>query len=137
MTKEQVMDILQTGAYSLVICNNGLHTFNGHGISDLYHIYMHRTELLNGAIVADKIIGKGAATLLALGNVCEIITDVISTPALSMLKDRGISVSCRTVVQNIVNRQKDGICPVEQLCMKCITPEECMPLIEHFMSDKN
>lgn len=136
MTAEQVMEILHSGGYSLVIWNNGIHTFTGRGVSDLYRIYNEQKGLLDGAVVADKIIGKGAAALMALGKVSEIITDTISSPALSLLKDSGIPVSFQTVVPDIINRRGDGLCPVETLCLECATPAECLPLIEGFMKEK-
>ena len=137
MTTQNLMDILHSGNYSLVVLNNGLHTYSGRGIADLYHLYMHHRELLHGASVADKIVGKGAAALMALGGVADVTTDVISTPALSLLEGCGIPVSYSKVVANIINRKGDGICPVEHLCSECNTPAECLPLIEQFMSDKN
>lgn len=137
MTANELLGTLHEGEYTLVIWKCGVHTFSGHGISDLYHIYRHREELLNGALVADKIIGKGAAALMALGNVKAVTTDIISSSALSLLKNCGITVSYRKIVPNIINRQKNGICPVEQLCINSETPSECLPLIEQFMSDKN
>lgn len=136
MKLERLMEILHTGGYSLVIRNNSIHTFTGRGVSDLYRIYNERKELLEGAEVADKIIGKGAAALMALGKVSEIITDTISAPALSLLKGCGIPVSFQTVVPNIINRRGDGLCPVETLCVECVTPAECLPLIERFMMEK-
>lgn len=137
MTANEAKDILQAGGYTLVIWNNGLHTFNGRGISDLYRIYKFEKELLHGAIVADKIIGKGAAALMALGDISEVITDVISFSALSLLEVCGISVSFQKAVPNIINRKGERICPVEQLCAECQTPKGCLPFIERFMSDKN
>lgn len=136
MNEESVMEILHSGGYSLVIWNNGIHTFTGRGVSDLYRIYTGEKELLDGAVVADKIIGKGAAALMALGKVSEIFTDTISAPALSLLKDCSIPVSFQTVVPNIINRRGDGLCPVETLCLECVTPAECLPLIEQFMKGK-
>lgn len=137
MTTDRLIDILHSGHYSLVISNDGLHTYTGRGVADLYHVYRHERELLQGASVADKIVGKGAAALMALGGVADVTTDVISAPALSLLEECGIKVSYTKVVANIINRKGDGICPVEHLCSECNTPAECLPLIEQFMSDKN
>lgn len=137
MTAERLMEILRSGGYSLVIQNDGLHTYTGRGVSDLYKIYSREKELLQGASVADKIVGKGAAALMALGGVSEVITDVISSSALSLLDTCGVSVRFQKEVPAIINRKGDGICPVEELCKDCRTPEECLPLIERFMSDKN
>lgn len=69
MNAKNLMDILHSGRYSLIINNKELHAYTGRGISDLYKIYNQDKELLHGASVADKIVGKGAAALMALGYV--------------------------------------------------------------------
>lgn len=136
MNENKLINILHEGGYSLVISNHGLHTYKGRGIADLYRILRDDKQLLNGASVADKIIGKGAAALMALGNVAKVFTDTISSSALTLLRNQGIAVTFQLEVPNIINRKGTGICPVEELCLGCRSPEECLPLLARFMSDK-
>lgn len=103
------------------------------GVKDLFNILKTNPEILNGAQIADKVIGKGASALLVLGKVIEVYADVISEPALKLLKEASIPVRYNKQVPNIINRLGTGICPVEHLCESCITPEECLPLIENFI----
>lgn len=132
-----LIDRLRDGRHSLVIGHGGvIHTFDGRGIADLYRLLHDGRSLLCGASVADKVVGKGAAALMALGGVSELFAEVISTSALSMLTECGIPVGFGREVPHVINRQGDGICPVERLCQACATPEECLPLIEKFMSSK-
>lgn len=73
-------------------------------------------QLLRGAFIADKVVGKGAAALMVLGGVEGLFADVVSRPALELLAGAGIAVEYTVVVPNIVNRAGTGTCPVEQLC---------------------
>lgn len=125
----------RAGNHSLVVASGGrLHTFDGRGVKDLLDLLTSGSELLRGAAVADKVIGKGAAALMAEGGVSEIYADIISTPALQLLKQTGIDVSFGKCVPNIINRTSTGICPVEALCAPCTTPAQCLPLIIDFVN---
>lgn len=104
------------------------------GVIDLLDALRSDPQLLRGAFVADKVVGKGAAALMILGGVSVLHADVISLPALRLLEDSGVEVSHDTCVPNIINRSGTGVCPVETLCRDCLTAAECLPLIEDFVN---
>ncbi|MCM1140087.1 MAG: DUF1893 domain-containing protein [Muribaculum sp.] len=131
---DRLVDILHSGNHSLVVDNGEIHTFDGRGVRDLYHIYTTAPQILKGASLADKVVGKGAAALMALGGVKQIHADVISRPALTMLESDGITVTYSILVDNIINRKGTGMCPVETLCFDCTTAEECYPKITQFLT---
>ena len=82
---EQAALILHAKRCSCVIVQNGnVRLCHEHGIKDLYQILKEEPEVLLGATVADKVIGKGAAALMILGGVKEVYADVISRPALKL-----------------------------------------------------
>lgn len=131
---DDLIRLLQTGHHSLVIDNEGeVRTFDGRGISDLYHLLMEDSRFLQSAFVADKVVGKGAAALMALGGVQEVYAGVVSTPALNLLRENGLTVRFGQEVPNIINRAGNGICPVEQLCRECATAAECLLQIKEFV----
>lgn len=133
---EELKSILETGGHSLVVGGSaGIRTFDGRGISDLWRLYNEEPEALKDACIADKVIGKGAAALMALGGVKKVWTNVISRPALELLTDAGIETGYRTLTDNIINRAGTGICPVETLCTPCATPEECLAPIASFIEN--
>lgn len=132
---EQLIEILHRGGYSLVVDNGEINTFGGRGVSDLYRILTSDSQMLNGATIVDKVVGKGATALMVLGKIRQVHADVISRPALSMLEAYGIRVTYTELVDNIINRKGNGICPVETLCLECVTAEECLPRIESFLSN--
>ena len=137
MMMDELIEILHKGNHSLVVANGGVATFNGRGVSDLFNLLGSKPGLLCGADVADKVVGKGAAALMILGKVRAVHADVISEPALELLKESDVNVSYDRMVPNIINRKGNGICPVETLCIPCTTAEECLPLIANFLTTKN
>lgn len=79
---------------------------------------------LSGAFAADKIVGKAAALLFILGKVTSIYAGVVSRPALDVFSAHGVSAQYGRVVSNIINRDKTGICPMEQAVLDIFDPEE-------------
>lgn len=127
---------LENGRHSLAIENNGTtYVFDGKGVADLFRIYMETPHILSGASVADKVVGKGAAALMAAGGVAALHALVVSKGAIRLLEGTGIDVSYDNLVEAIVNRAGTGLCPVETLCRDCRTPQECVPLIAGFIAN--
>lgn len=133
-TIDRLVDMLHLGNHSLVIANDRIATFDSRGVAALFHVLNNDPALLSGAIVADKVVGKGAAALMIAGNVKAVHADVISHPALEFLASSDIEVRYGMAVDNIINRRGDGICPVESLCLPCSDAVECIPLIAGFLS---
>ncbi len=126
---------LHKDRHSLVVYNGQVATFDDRGVSDLFRLLTFDPSFLHGAYVADKVVGKGAAALMILGQVHSLHADVISIPALELFSESAVCVSYGQVVKNIVNRKGDGICPVETLCMQCTSAEECLPKITEFINN--
>lgn len=135
---QTAIDRLHAENCSCVIVN-GSRTFIGHqrGVKDLYGLVKGSPEILDGAYIADKVVGKGAAALMVIGGVKGVFADVISEPALDLFDRSGVSVSYGICVPNIIRRDGNGICPVESLCADCSSTEECLPLIENFINNIN
>ena len=130
-------DILHDEDCSCVIYSDGVvHRFRRRGVRDLYELYTHDRSILAGATIADKVVGKGAAALMAAGGVHCVYTDVISEPALELLRSAGVDITYGKCVPNIFNRAGTDLCPVEKLCNGCATAEECIPLIQQFIDQQ-
>lgn len=130
---QDIVNILRTGRHSLVIDSDGIHNYDGRGVSDLYRLFCHEPQLLHGASLADKVVGKGAAAIMVSGGVRSVFAEVISTPAAALLRQAGVEVAYAVEVPYIVNRTGDGRCPLETLCEDCRTADECMPRIAAFV----
>lgn len=132
---EEVIERLHETSCSCVIRKgDDWRTFYRRGVIDLFELYRTDPAFMKGASVADKVIGKGAAALMALGGISEVYADVISTPALELLQDYGICVTCQKEVPYIENRDKTGHCPLETACLPCKNADEIYPVICDFIS---
>lgn len=133
--RRQLVDRLHAEQCSCVIRNGAqVRTFRERGVKDLFRLLDEEPQLLRGAFVADKVVGKGAAALMILGGVEEVYADVASTPALELFAAAGVRVACALEVPQIINRAGTGRCPVETLCLACRTPEECLEPIRNFIN---
>ncbi len=133
---DTLIDILHRGGYSCVIRKgDDTRTYHQRGVADLWQLCHDEEHFLQGAHIADKVIGKGAAALMIYGGACEVYADVISRPALALLQEHGIEVSYREVTDRIVNRRGDGLCPVETLCVDLNTIDEMVETISNFINN--
>lgn len=133
-----LIDILHEKDCSCVLYkDNDISLYYQKGVRDLFSLLNSDPEKLHGAIIFDKVIGKGAAALMILGKVKAVYADVISQPALNLFEEARMEVLYETLVPNIINRTGTGICPVESLCMNCHTAEECLPPITQFINNTN
>lgn len=111
-------------------------TFHHRGVADLYQLYTTTPASLANAFVVDKVVGKGAAAIMAVAGIDAVYADVISKPALALLRGAGIDADCKETPDNIINRARTGICPVEALCANVASPSDCIPLIKEFLDSK-
>ena len=111
-------------------------TANEMGIKALRRIYKENREILREATVTDIIIGKGAACFLIAGGIKHLNAGVISRAGLDMLQKAGIPVYPKQIVPMIINRKKDGQCPIENLLRETFDAEEGIKKISAFFNDE-
>jgi iron complex outermembrane receptor protein len=130
---KQIIETLLEGKYSCVIKNGGeVRTFSNRGVIDLYNLFLNEPEFLKGAVVADKIVGKAAASLMVLGKVRELYASLISTSALRILKENNIKASFGAEVPVILNRSQSDWCPLEILCFEENSAYNILNIIRDF-----
>ena len=132
--KQQLIDRLHAEGCSCVIYNDDhTHLFHKRGVQDLHQLLRTSPDTLRGAMIADKVVGKGAAVLMTAGGVQWVYADVISQSALELLLKHNIKAEYGKMVPNIINRAGTDICPVERLCMQCDDIAEALKLIDEFI----
>ncbi len=106
---------LEDTSASLVVLNkNGeIKEFYNRRVIDIVSLIKSGNNELEGAIIADKVIGKVAATLLTLAGVKEIFAKTISKYGAQVLEENGIKYSYGNKVEYIINNDKTGMCPME------------------------
>lgn len=124
---DALLNIVNADHLSLAVYNHdSLSTYHQRGVNDLLELLENEPQRLKGAIVADKIVGKASASLLIVGDVKELYTNIIATPAREMLEKAGIVVSAKEEVPMILNRDRSGQCPMDQSLNGIDDPEECV-----------
>ncbi len=102
------------------------------GIKPVYDVYTKDFESLKGAFIADRITGKAAAMLLADGKIAGIYTDLISDPAMEIFQSKGVNFEYGKKVKNILNRDLDGMCPIETISRNVSNVDELIEGIKAF-----
>lgn len=83
------------------------------GIAPILNQLEKDEAFFQGAVVADKVVGKSAAMLYKKAQIQGLYASVISEPALKTLKDQIAQVEYDKCVPYIINRQGNGMCPME------------------------
>ena len=131
------IDTLKSGGYTLALIHGDVtYTSEERGVKPLLTL-IEKHGALNGAVAADKVIGKAAAMLYVRLGVSEVYADVISTPALSVLKDAGINVSFALETEAIRNRRGDGFCPMESAVMNISDTDDAITAIYETLNRLN
>lgn len=107
--------------------------FNKKGVRDLENLLDHEPETLQGAVIADKVVGKAAAGMMACGGVKEVYADVMSRKAVPLLEASGIDFSCAALVDQIAIPEGDNRCPLEKIVEAAETAGEVVSMLRaHF-----
>lgn len=109
-----VKQILYEKNASLVVYKDGIcNEYYSQGIKDIIQILSKNKDALKDSIIADKVIGKVAGSVLVVAGVKEIYADKISKLAIPILESANIKYEYREEVEYIQNRDKTGMCPME------------------------
>lgn len=127
---EQAKSLLtSTDSTLAVVSVDDFFTSKERGVKPLLFLLKEKKGFLKGASVADKVIGKAAALLMALGEIKEVHTLIISEPAIKVFEKYNIPCFYDKKVTRIVNRAGDGLCPMETLCLDVENPQEAFDRI--------
>lgn len=131
---EQMLEMLNDQDLSLLVYHDStLTTYRRPGLQDLIHLLTEKPEILDGAIVADKIVGRAAASLMIAGKVKEVYTNRVSTPARELLEKEGVHIVATEEVPQILNRDQTGQCPMEASINGAEDIEECVRILQNMV----
>jgi len=130
---EKARRILTEKAYTCVLCRGDeIHTSQARGVRPLVRWLTFGPDLRSFS-AADKVVGKATAYLYCLLGVKAVHAGVMSGAAAEVLRENGITVTQDKLVENIINRSGDGICPFEAAVWDIHTPEEALIAIRKKM----
>ncbi len=103
--------------------------FRLRGIRPMTDTLRDRPDVLQGAYIADRIIGKAAAMLAVAGGAKAVYGEVMSEAGLQMLQDHGVTAQYGTLTSAIRNRENTGLCPMEQTVQAIDDPQAALPAL--------
>ncbi|MBR6065860.1 MAG: DUF1893 domain-containing protein [Paludibacteraceae bacterium] len=128
--EEKMLNALEEQGVGMIIDNHGEQTtYSLPGVQDLLRLTAEEPERLHGAVVADKRVGKAAASLLIEGQVKAVRTPLVSSPARKMLEEAGIELYAREEIPLMVNMDGTDLCPMEKKLLDAATPEQCAAVL--------
>lgn len=132
---QQLIEILRREKCSLVVKNHDIvTTYSKPGVRDLEYLLDHDPEMLHGATIADKVIGKAAAAMVVVGGVKELYAEVMSKRAIPFLEEAGIAYTYGTLVDTI--KEEGDRCQLEKITAPASTPEETVALLRAHFEEK-
>ena len=103
-----------TNASLVVLYANGeCKEYYQNRIKDIKEILQNDKNALRDAVIADKVIGKVASSILTVAGVKEIYADVMSKYAIPVLEENQIQYEYQNLVEYVQNDDKTGMCPME------------------------
>ena len=87
-------------------------TEEGRGLEPLLKLF--EAGKLSGAVVMDKVVGRAAAAICAEGGAAKVYAVLAAKGAAEILEERGIPFAAEKTVEKILNRAKNGSCPMEK-----------------------
>ena len=131
---KELINILHDEGLTLVVrSEDGMtYRFTQRGVKDLLTLVTEQPDLLKGALIADKAVGKAAAACMVIGGVKHVHADVMSEPALALLQAHGTMAEYTTLTHHIINRAGDGWCPMERLSRDENDPAAIISKIKEF-----
>ena len=110
--------------HSLVLVKeNDIYIEDDKGLKPLLS-FINKNINLKGFSLADKIIGRAAAFLIIKLNIKEVYTKTISKGAYELLINNNVDISYDNMVDKILNKDKTGLCPMEECVININNPED-------------
>jgi hypothetical protein len=122
---------------SLVIVKRGKVIFETkkQGISGFLQAIEKLDKNLVAASAADKIVGIAAAMLCVYAGVASVFALTINEEGIRVLEDNNIAYRFEKKVSNILNRDKNDVCPFEKLAMASGSSDEAYVKLKSLASE--
>ena len=106
--------LYETNASLVVLYANGeCKAYYQNRIQDMKEILQENPLALKDAIIADKVIGKVAGSILTVAGVKEIYADVMSRYAIPVLEENDVKYEYKNLTEYVQNNDITGMCPME------------------------
>ncbi|MBO7740445.1 MAG: DUF1893 domain-containing protein, partial [Clostridia bacterium] len=103
------------------------------GVAPILRLY--ENDLLKDATVIDKVVGRAAAMVMTRGGVISCHAVTLSEGAQKWLIEHKVEVTYETLVPHIINRQGDGMCPMEQIALSLDSDQTIVTLLKNKLAE--
>jgi hypothetical protein len=127
-------ELLGSKGVSLVIVKGGQTLFES-SLSGIYGLLQAIEKLkkkMYGSSVADRVVGRAAALLLAYSRVNEVYAPILSREGLKVLEENRIKVEYLNLVQKILDKMGKKICPFERFSSEIKSPDQAYERLKEF-----
>ena len=127
MTDLEIAKIeLKTKGLTLIIVKKGKIIFKtkDHKIAGFLSAIDKFGKSLEYSSIADRVVGKAVALLCVYAKIKAIYAEVISTKAKKVLEKSHITHEWNSIVSDILNLEKNRVCPFELKAMSISDPED-------------
>jgi|SRR5690554_3760431 len=107
------------------------------GVKPLVKYFYYQGLPSNNTILIDKIVGMAIAHVIIYCNIKTVYTKIISKPALSLLKKNNIDITFKILVENILQRDKTDICPMEKKVLTASSTKEAIDILKQIVIFNN
>lgn len=97
---------------------------NTHGVSGFMEAVEEFKDGLDGASIADRVVGKAIALLCVYVNARAVYAATISKAAKVLLEGNSVYLEWDSLVENILRADKSRTCPFEQLVDRITDPDD-------------
>jgi len=131
---ELAKQILDGRNLALAIVKGGKILFESYssGISGLLQAVERHKEELYGSSVADRVVGRAAALLLACSQVKEVYAFTLGNEGLKVLKENNIPFEYDGLVPKILDGDRKDICPFERFSSTIRSLDEAYERLKAF-----
>jgi hypothetical protein len=97
----------------VLVKGTSVYQFQQSGVRDLLSAI--QTHDLKGFAAADKLVGKASALLMIQARISAVFAQTISQPAREILQLANIELVFDKIIEQVLNRERNGPCPMELL----------------------
>ncbi len=91
----------------------------------------------SGCSIADRVIGKAALMLAAYLGAKHVYTPLASQHAVDAAENVNLELISKNVVPYIINRTKDGMCPMERTVLNIDEPGKAFDVLRRKLQELN
>ncbi len=134
---ETAKSILSDKGATLAIVKEGRVLFesDSSGIRGLLQAIEKLGKEMAGSSVADKVVGRAAALLLAHSSVREVYASVLSREGLKVLEENHIKIEHENLVQIILDQTGKKICPFEKFSSEIKSLDAAYEQLKNFAKE--